>query len=32
MSIIFLLLVVLGNALGGMFIPFLQALKGGTRA
>ncbi len=27
-SLLFLLLVVLGNSLGGLFIPFLQSLKG----
>ena len=27
-SAVFLLLVVLGNSLGGLFIPALQALKG----
>ena len=28
-SLLFLLLVVLGNSIGGLFIPFLQLLKGG---
>ena len=29
-SLLFLLLVVLGNSLGGMFIPFLRSLEGGS--
>ena len=31
-SLLFLLLVVLGNSVGGMFIPFLQFLRGGKAA
>ncbi|MBR6207953.1 MAG: formate/nitrite transporter family protein [Oscillospiraceae bacterium] len=31
-SIVFLLLVLVGNSLGGMCIPFLQSLKGGRNA
>ena len=31
-SIIFLLLVLLGNSLGGMFIPFVQSMRGEARA
>ncbi len=30
-SLLFLLLVVLGNSVGGLFIPFLQLLRGGTQ-
>ena len=31
-SLLFLLLVVLGNSLGGLFIPCLQGLRGGNKA
>ena len=31
-SLLFLLLVVLGNSLGGLFIPCLQGLRGGIKA
>ena len=31
-SLLFLLLVVLGNSLGGLFIPCLQVLRGGNKA
>ena len=31
-SLLFLLLVVLGNSLGGLFIPVLQLLRGGKTA
>ena len=31
-ALVFLLLVVLGNSLGGLFIPAVQSLKGGQRS
>ena len=31
-SLLFLLLVILGNSLGGLFIPCLQLLRGGNKA
>ena len=32
MGLLVLLLVVLGNSLGGLFIPCLQGLRGGNKA
>ena len=31
-AFVFILLVVLGNSLGGLFIPAIQSLKGGPRS